>query len=408
MAIAFATTRPLEPEELEDAPVRYPRPSRLEEPLELDGRKATQAAQSLGLLTIGDLLEHLPRDRREARAVAELSPGESATVVVEVRSISSRSVRRRGMRPLVEAVVADGTGVMKATFFNQPWLAHKYPPGTQLAIHGKFEARNRFRVQAHARTTEAVAGSDAVAHYPATEGLSSTQILALVRKHATALSDIPEPLCAALRTAEGLPDRGAALAAAHFPDAESDLDAGRRRLAFEELLLAQLALVRRRRRRERVASSPVLDSGRDLTARWLSSMLPFALTSDQERALEAIDHDLARARPMQRLLMGEVGSGKTVVALYALLRAAEHGYQSALMAPTEPLAEQHFATIQALMPGEAVPAGLLTGSTPGRRRSDLLGKLGSGELSLIVGTHALIEDPVRFARLGVAGVDEQH
>ena len=103
MAIAFATTRPLEPEELEDAPVRYPRPSRLEEPLELDGRKATQAAQSLGLLTIGDLLEHLPRDRREARAVAELTPGESATVVVEVRSISSRSVRRRGMRPLVEA-----------------------------------------------------------------------------------------------------------------------------------------------------------------------------------------------------------------------------------------------------------------------------------------------------------------
>jgi ATP-dependent DNA helicase RecG len=121
-----------------------------------------------------------------------------------------------------------------------------------------------------------------------------------------------------------------------------------------------------------------------------------------------IDADLAADRPMQRLLMGEVGSGKTVVALYTLLRAVEQGYQGALMAPTEPLAEQHFATIQALMPGEAVPIGLLTGSTPARRRADLLGKLDSGELSLVVGTHALIEDPVRFAALGVAVVDEQH
>jgi ATP-dependent DNA helicase RecG len=137
-------------------------------------------------------------------------------------------------------------------------------------------------------------------------------------------------------------------------------------------------------------------------------MLPFALTSDQERALDAVDHDLARARPMQRLLMGEVGSGKTVVALYSLLRAAEHGYQGALMAPTETLAEQHFATIQALMPGEAVPAGLLTGSTPGRRRDDLLGKLSSGELSLVVGTHALIEESVQFRSLAVTVVDEQH
>src|SRR5207248_7709124 len=141
------------------------------------------------------------------------------------------------------------------------------------------------------------------------------------------------------------------------------------------------------------------------TARWLSTMLPFSLTGDQTRALHEVDHDLARAKPMQRLLMGEVGSGKTVVALYALLRAVEHGYQGALMAPTETLAEQHFATIQRLMPGAVVPLGLLTGSTPARRRADLLGKLASGELPLIVGTHALIEEAVQFARLGVAVVD---
>src|SRR5947208_11778001 len=145
-----------------------------------------------------------------------------------------------------------------------------------------------------------------------------------------------------------------------------------------------------------------------MTARWLGGMLPFALTGDQRRAIAEIDHDLASSRPMQRLLMGEVGSGKTVVALHALLRAVEQGYQAALMAPTEPLAEQHFATLQALMPGEAVPIGLLTGSTPGARRADLLGKLSTGELALLVGTHALVEDPVRFAQLAVAVVDEQH
>jgi ATP-dependent DNA helicase RecG len=311
------------------------------------------------------------------------------------------------MRPLVEATVADGTGAMKATFFNQPWLVGKYPAGTRLVLHGKYEARNRFRVQGHARTAEAGAGEEGVAHYPATEGLSSTQILALVREHARALADVPEPLPAELRVAERLPGRRCALAAVHLAGDEEQAT-GRRRLAFEELLLVQLALLRRRRLRRAGSTAPALGAPPSLSARWLAEMLPFAPTGDQRRAMEEIDADLAGERPMQRLLMGEVGSGKTVVALYALLRAVEQGYQGALMAPTEPLAEQHFQTIQALMPGEAVPIGLLTGSTPGRRRADLLGKLGSGELSLIVGTHAVIEDPVRFAALGVAVVDEQH
>ena len=150
-------------------------------------------------------------------------PGETATVVVEVRSIASRPVRRRGMRPLVEATVGDAPGSMKATFFNQPWLAQRYPAGTRLVLHGKFEARDRFRVQGHAPTNEAAAGGcgDAVAHYPATEGLSSTQILALVRAHAGAVGEVVEPLPARLRVAERLPERRAALAAMHFAgDAE--------------------------------------------------------------------------------------------------------------------------------------------------------------------------------------------
>jgi ATP-dependent DNA helicase RecG len=182
----FASARPLPDEALTAARVRYPRPSRLARELQVDGRKAAQAAGALGLHTIGDLLAHLPRDRREARAVAALVPAEAATVVVEVRSISSRPVRRRGMRPLVEATVADESGAMKATFFNQPWLVDRYPAGTRLVLHGKYEARNRFRVQAHARTSQAAADGDAVAHYAATEGLSSTQILALVRAPADA------------------------------------------------------------------------------------------------------------------------------------------------------------------------------------------------------------------------------
>jgi ATP-dependent DNA helicase RecG len=407
-ATAFAGSDQLGEPELRDAPVHYPRPSRLAVQLTLDGAKAQRAADTLGLHCVGDLLLHLPRDRREARAVAELVPGDSATVVVQVKSISSRSVRRRGMRPLVEAMVADQSGAMKATFFNQPWLEQRYPVGTRLALHGKFEGRGRFRVQAHARTSDAVSGRGEVAHYPATDGLSSTQILALVNEHRAAFGEVTEPLPARLRLRERLPGRAAALTGAHFAHSEEAMELARRRLAFDELLMVQLALLRRRLQRRASSSAPVLDSERELTGRWLDKMLPFQPTGDQEAALAAVDRDLSQSQPMQRLLMGEVGSGKTVVALYALLRAVEHGYQGALMAPTETLAEQHFATVQKLMPGAVVPIGLLTGSTPGRRRADLLGKLASGELPLIVGTHALIEDPVRFARLGVAVVDEQH
>jgi ATP-dependent DNA helicase RecG len=170
----------------------------------------------------------------------------------------------------------------------------------------------------------------------------------------------------------------------------------------------QIALLRRRARRREGARAEPLEPPGELVRSWLEDSLPFAPTGDQRSAMATIDDDLAAGRPMQRLLMGEVGSGKTVVALYAMLRAVESGSQAALMAPTETLAEQHFATLQALMPGALVQAALLTGSTPGARRTDLLGKLTSGELKLLVGTHALIEDAVAFDRLGVVVVDEQH
>ncbi len=404
MPTAFATSSELHREALLVAPLRWPRPEQLRRPLQVTPQKSADAAELLGLRTVGDLLEHLPRDRREARTIAALAAGESATVVVEVRSITSRPVRRRGMKPLVEATVADETGIMKATFFNQPWLQRRYPPGTRLVLHGKHAARNAFRVTSHATTSERTGGGGAVAHYPATEGLSSTQILALVGAHLTQAAHVLEPLPARLRARGALPDRPAAIVAAHAGDHE----AGRRRLAFDELLLAQLSLLRRRAHRRAAGSAPVLDGEPTLSRRWREQLLPFELTSDQRAAIDVLDGELAQPRPMQRLLMGEVGSGKTVVALNAILRAVEHDRQAAFMAPTETLAEQHFATLQALLPGESVRAALLTGSTPAARRADTLDKLASGELSFVVGTHALVEPDVRFDDLAVVVVDEQH
>ncbi|HTW42571.1 MAG TPA: ATP-dependent DNA helicase RecG [Solirubrobacteraceae bacterium] len=449
---AFASTRTLTRRELLAAPVRWPRPSRLAAELELPSPRMAAGMQALGLRTVGELLEHLPSDRREARTVAALRTGEQATVAVEVRDIRARPVRRRRMRPLVEATVFDATGAMRATFFNQPWLVERYPPGTRLLLHGKASARGGFTVSHHALDTPSGAGSTAsgargtpsgargapswehgdgagaglaagagagagsastrasasVAHYPAADGVSSTQILTLVHSVGDALHDVVESLPASTRVAAALPDRASALAAMHFPRAPDDLKEGRRRLAFEELLLAQLVFLRRRAARRARSGAVALTQRGSLGERWLEQGLPFALTGDQRRAVDEIAADLACAAPMQRLLLGEVGSGKTVVALYAMLQAVGHGCQAALMAPTETLAEQHFATIQALLGEQPVSAALLTGSTPARRRADILGKLSSGQLSLIVGTHALIEPDVNFARLAVAVIDEQH
>jgi ATP-dependent DNA helicase RecG len=217
-------------------------------------------------------------------------------------------------------------------------------------------------------------------------------------------------LSAATRVRERLPDRAGALAAMHYARTTQEREKGRERLAFEELLLAQLVFLRRKARRRAGRGAPPLSEAPSLSERWLKEQLPFALTGDQRRAIEAIGEDLAREQAMQRLLLGEVGSGKTVVAVWALLRAVEHGRQAALMAPTETLAEQHFATLQTLLGGEQanVTCALLTGSTPARRRADTLGKLAGGELSLVVGTHALIEPDVKFCELAVVVVDEQH
>jgi ATP-dependent DNA helicase RecG len=412
----FADPAALSDADLRGAPVRYPRPSALEEPLTWAIPTVAEAAELLGLHTVGDLLRHLPRDSGEGRLIEELVEGEVATVVVEVRRITSRPVRRRGMKPLVQAIVVDGSGVMEATFFNQPWLHRQYVPGTRLVLAGKYQGGNRFRVNSHAVTDQLVATGAAVAQYPATKGITSTQILAAVQAQRAHIHDVVDPLPLALRRAEALPDRVAALGAAHFTDHEE----GRRRLAFDELLLDQIVQLRLRAQRRGAHVAVPLDAAPTVSEHWRRELLPFAPTGDQLRAMDEVDRDLARDRPMQRLLMGEVGSGKTVVALHAMLRAVDAGRQATMMAPTETLAEQHFATLSALLPGLAddgllagagaggVRGALLTGSTTAARRRALLARLASGELDLLVGTHALIEPDVAFADLALAVVDEQH
>jgi ATP-dependent DNA helicase RecG len=221
------------------------------------------------------------------------------------------------------------------------------------------------------------------------------------------VGNVIEPLPAELRVRRELTGAADAVKAVHFPESPEDVEKARERLRFEELFLYQAILATRKRSHRTARPAPRLGKPGEPVARWLGS-LPFEPTGDQLRAFDEIDGDLDSGEPMQRLLMGEVGSGKTVVAVYAMLRALEAGFQAALMAPTETLAEQHAATLARLLAEGATPFALLTGATPAARRREYLERLATGELGLIVGTHALIEPSVRFARLGLSVVDEQH
>jgi ATP-dependent DNA helicase RecG len=414
---ALGSGEPVGLDALRSAPLRTrPRPRRLAAPitsLKGAGPRLAEAAAALGVETLGDLLWHLPhgyRDRTAIREVADLRIGEEATVVVEVKSARVRPTRRRGLR-IVEAKVADATGPMKAVWFNQAWLAEKLRPGTRVLMHGRND-RSGFRVEAHEIAGEK--GEAAGLHttgivpvHPASERLKASRLREWAHRALALAGDALEPLPAEIRGRLGFPGVADALTAAHFPERREDAEAARRRLAFEELFLHQAALATRRGRRRAQLEGLVLERGNGLADRWLAS-LPFEPTDGQREAIADVEADLASGHPMQRLLMGEVGSGKTVIALFAMLRAIEAGYQAALMAPTETLAEQHAATLATLLAAEAVPLTLLTGATPAARRRDALGQLASGELGLVVGTHALIEPDVEFARLGVCVVDEQH
>ena len=399
----FASTESLSPESAASAAIRsYARPSLLAEPVE--------GLEALGIETVGDLLEHFPHSHsnRELVPAAQLAIGQEGTVAVTVRTVSVKPMRNRRQKR-VEARVFDESGPLVAVWFNQPWIARELTEGTHVLLHGKLRQRNQFWVKNH----ELLANGNAPVHtlgrvpvHPATKGITPDRLRELVSEARPLMRAVVEPLPARLRVEEGLPERPAVLDAVHFPESEDDEQESRRRLAFEELFLLQLAVAgRRRARREGRKARPLAARG-VVVDRWRWS-LPFELTGDQVKAIEEIDADLGRDRPMQRLLMGEVGSGKTAVALSAMLRAVENGAQAAFMAPTETLAEQHHRTLDSLLGGH-MPVELLTGSTTAARRRELLNRLGSGQLQLVVGTHALIEDPVEFRDLAVVVVDEQH
>ena len=384
-----------------------PRPDVLERPVETlsgVGPALRRKLGRLGIETVGDLLAHRPRryeSAAEERTVAALFGEEEAVLDVVVRRASGR---RRGRLHILTAHVADETGEIRATWFNQPWLEAQLVPGTRLRLRGK---RNRFGFQVSSYDLGGAAQTaDFAPVYPATGDLAQKTLRTLTDQALGLARDGGEPLPARIRSESSLPLRADALVALHRPRSEDEAEQARRRLALDELLILQLALRRRAAERERLVAEPLPPSG-PLLGRY-REVLPFTLTRAQEHAIAEIDADLARSTPMQRLLQGDVGSGKTAVALYAVLRAVEVGRQGALMAPTETLAEQHFLTIEGVCAELGVRVALLTSSVTARERRAAHQLVASGDVGIAVGTHALIQHEVEFADLAVAVVDEQH
>jgi ATP-dependent DNA helicase RecG len=382
---------------------RHPRPHRLEAALDSlpgVGAAVKRKLAKLGLETVRDLLEHRPH-RYEAAApevkIASLGQGADDEVVIagEVMNVSSR---RRGRLTILTVKISDGTATVPATFFNQPWLAQQLAPGVRMRLRGK-RGRYGFDVKAY-DLDDGDSTADFAPVYPAGEEITPKKIRALVAAALPHAHDYYDPLPADVRMREQLPLKADALAVVHHPASAGEAEVGRRRLAFEELLLLQVGLARRTAERERTLA-PSLGEPGELTGRYRAA-LPFALTPYQEQAIRELDGDLARTSPMQRLLQGDVGSGKTVVALYALLRAVENGRQGALMAPTETLAEQHFLTIADLCQELGVTCALLTSASKKREREL------AQQVDVVVGTHALIQEGVELRDLAVAVVDEQH
>jgi ATP-dependent DNA helicase RecG len=405
--------------DLRAAPVHWPRPSVLEVGLEvLDGvgPKLADAARRAGIVTLGDLLYRFPHSHRDRqiRALEALQPGETGTVMVTVMGNPPRPFRR-GKLTMVGVKVADETGSVRATWFNQPWVSSKLEQGAQVLITGKRSAKGlavqEWELIAAANDdedegTDERSGSFVPVH-PATEDLPPKRIREWAEQAVPLARNAIEGMPAEVQVKRRLGSVGSAIKAAHFPRSPEELEEARRRLGFEELFLHQALLTTRKASHRRARPAPRFGRPGDLAERWIDS-LPFAPTEDQRAAFADLDRDVDSGEPMQRLLMGEVGSGKTVVALYAMLRALEAGHQAALMAPTETLAEQHSITLGKLLAEEAIPFALLTGATTAAVRRQALDQLASGELGLIVGTHALIEPTVKFARLGLVVIDEQH
>jgi ATP-dependent DNA helicase RecG len=396
----------------------------------LGPRKAAALAE-MGIESVLDLITHYPRryiDRTRQRAVADMVEGDEAVILGTVRRVASR--RTRQGRALVELDVGDDTGMLRVTFFNQGWRAKQLTVGSEALFFGKLDVyRGKPQLTNPVVDLVGSAGSRTgrlVPVYPSSEksGITSWDLAGWVEEALERAGHLADPLPASWRDELGLADRGSAFNGIHRPETHDDKDRARRRLAFDELLRLQLEVVMRRHALERDAQGirhavehPF--GAPDLVTRFVED-LPFALTAGQRGAIDAIKADMAGSLPMHRLLQGDVGAGKTVVALAALLVAIQGGYQGALMAPTEVLAEQHHLSVRAMLDGMSVadPAtlsgerplrvALLTNRTSGAERTRILDELGAGTADIVIGTHALLTEGVRFARLGAVVIDEQH
>lgn len=368
----------------------------------------------LGVKSVGDLLYHIPRryeDRTVCRPVKAYQEGELATVEGEVVTVQEKTARS-GIKVL-RAALRNKWGVFYAVWFNQPYLKRLLKVGSRLTVTGK--VRHGFGVpEIQVAEFEAGEGGEGLSNgrivpvYPLTEKLSQrvfrTAVFTTLKSEAQALPEILPP---DLLGERGFYGRAQALMATHFPESMDEAEEGRRRLIFEELFLLQVALLHRRQKIvAREKHHRYAPDGPKVLA--LKSSLPFTLTPAQERAWAEISRDMEKPQPMHRLLQGDVGSGKTVVAALALAKAAENGLQGALMAPTEILAEQHYLTLRSLLEPAGVSVTLLTGSLKKEERLLRLKAAASGEAAVVVGTHALIQEEVTFHRLGLAVVDEQH
>jgi ATP-dependent DNA helicase RecG len=381
------------------------------------GERRAEALERLGIRTARDLLWHLPHRYVDASAVTPLAKAELGQEVACVGQVMAKGVlpTRRGLR-IFHAVLRDDSGLLECVWPGQPFLDRTIAIGQTLLVsgpvrfyHGRQMVPREYVVLADAAgDADPLTAGKVLPVYPATEGLSHKIIRSLVERHLDALIALSDDvLPETLRGDLGLPDLSEALRAVHRPGSLDEAERGRRRLAFDELLDLQLMLIRARAVAKRHRSGVAFTIKRELTTR-LKQALPWELTDDQQRATREITGDMTAPERMHRLLMGDVGTGKTVVALFAMLLALENDFQAALMAPTELLAEQHAAALEVLLAQlDLRPEVLLGRQTPGEK-SAVRKRLATGQARLVVGTHALFQEGVSFQRLGLVVIDEQH
>lgn len=378
------------------------------------GPATAQTLAKLGVNTVRDLLYYFPRehyDYSDTSSISRMRVGQKTTLVGTIKDVRTNYTRQR--KAITTAVVEDQTGTVAVRWFNQPYIAKSLPVGARVAITGEPDLFNGF-VTFHPRDYELIQDVDLVHAgrwvpvYPLTKGLYQRSLRALIRRVLDEYVDaVQEYLPETVKTRFTLPDLGYALRQFHFPDEMADKEAAQQRLAFDELLLVQMGLLRRKRQWQQSLPYVSVETDRDLLERFYRS-LPFEATGAQRRVIEEILADVARPVPMSRLLQGDVGAGKTVVAAAVLLQVAAGGKQGVLMAPTEILAEQHDRTLQRLLEPFGVKSDLLVGSTPKAERRRILEGVKDGSIQVLVGTHALIQEGVEFGTLGLAITDEQH